>query len=209
MTGGMKVIGADNVPKDGPVILAPIHISHFDPPVIAGACPRAVNFMAKEELFKPFWLGPLITSLGAFPVKRGVGDTSAIKLAIRKLKDGCTLIMFPEGTRGDGKTLGEIQAGVAMLAKRSNAQVVVVGICGTHKLLPKGRSIPWFARLTLAFGEPFTYEQTATGGSERGNRALFAKELEKRLVETCEVAGLIVKTFSESASPEELRSPGT
>ena len=209
MTGGMKVIGAKNVPKEGPVILAPIHVSNFDPPVIACASPRAVNFMAKEELFKPLVFGPLIRSLGAFPIKRGGGDTSAVRLALAKLKDGCTLILFPEGTRGDAKTLGEMQPGVAMLAKRSGAQVVVVGVYGTHRLLPKGKSLPRFTRMCVAFGEPFTYAETATAEKEAENRTLFAKELERRLVAQCAKAGLVVRTASESASPEEPRSPGT
>ena len=208
-SGGMKVVGLENVPKDGPVIFAPIHVSMFDPPIVSCAAPRAVNFMAKEELFKPPVLGPLILSLGAFPVKRGAGDTSAVKLALERLGVGAALIMFPEGTRGDGKTLGEMQSGVAMIAKRSSAQVVPVGIYGSHKMLPKGQTLPKFSRLKVAFGKPFTYAETATGANERENRILFGAEMERRLVEQCRVAGLEVRTSSESASQEEPDSLGT
>jgi 1-acyl-sn-glycerol-3-phosphate acyltransferase len=136
----------------------------------------------------------LIRSLNAFPVKRGAGDTSAVRLALEKLAEGHCLIMFPEGTRGDGVTLGPMQNGVAMLAKRSGAQVVPVGVYGTHKILPKGRKLPGFSRLRVAFGVPFTYAETATAGEERQNRALFAQRLEKEIVEQCRRAGLEVRT---------------
>ena len=193
-TGGLRIVGRENVPLDGPVILAPIHLSHFDPPVVACASPRALSFIAKEELFRPFLLGPLIRSLGAFPVRRGVLDKSAIRLAIERLQEGGTLIMFPEGTRGDGKTMLPLQSGVAMIAKRSGAAVVAVGICGTHKILPKGATLPRFSRLKVAFAEPITWDEIATSGNSRQNRALFAEELSKRIVEQCRVAGLEVRT---------------
>lgn len=190
----MKVVGLENVPREGPVILAPIHVSNFDPPVVSCASPRAVNFMAKEELFSPKWMGKLITSLGAFPVKRGAGDTSAVKIAIERLQEGCTLILFPEGTRGDAKTLGQIQSGVAMIAKRSGAKVIPVGIYGTHKIMPKGRNIPGFSRLCVAFGKPFTFEEITESEKGSAARDAFGKKLEDGLIEQCAVAGLDVKT---------------
>lgn len=193
-SGGLKIIGRENVPKTGPVILAPNHVSFFDPPVVACGSPRALTFLAKEELFRPPIFGPLIRSVNAFPLKRGEGDTSAMKLALKKLEEGHCVIMFPEGTRGDGHALGPLQSGVAMLAKRSGASVVPVGIYGTHRILPKGRKLPGFSRLRVAYGRPFTYAETATGPDERTNRTLFARRLEQGIVEQCALAGLQVKT---------------
>lgn len=196
-SGGMRVIGADHVPMDGPVILAPVHFSHFDPPVVSSASPRIVCFLAKEYLFRPPVLGPLIRSLNAFPIKQGAGDTSAIRLAIDKLQGGECLIMFPEGTRGDGKTLLPIQSGVALLAKKTGAQVVAVGINGTQKILPKGRSIPRFGRLCAVFGKPFRYADFACE-DEKETRRRFDQHIEDELINACAEAGLDLKRPQKS-----------
>ena len=201
LSGGLRIVGLENIPKSGGVIYAPNHVSMFDPPIVSCASRRAVTFMAKEELFRTVIIGPLIRSVGAFPVRRGPGDISAIKLAIKKLEEGNVLIMFPEGTRGDGETLGKIQSGVAMLAKRSGALVVPVGVSGSHKMLPKGAKLPRFSRLKVAFGEPFKYADTATAQTEKENRKLFADELSRRIVEQCRIAGLELRTWPESADP--------
>lgn len=195
LSGGLRVIGKENVPNEGPVILAPNHVSFFDPPVVSCASPRVVCFLAKEELFKPPVFGPLIRSLNAFPVKRGHGDTSAIRTALEKLKGGECLIMFPEGTRGDGKTLLPMQSGVAMLAKKSGACVVPVGVYGTHRMLPKGRSLPKFSRLTVVFGTPIHYDQSK---EDKLARTEFNEALAKQLVEVCRKAGLDVKAAPEA-----------
>ncbi len=208
-SGGLKIIGRSNVPMTGPVILAPNHVSFFDPPVVACGSPRALTFLAKEELFKPPVFGPLIRSVNAFPLKRGEGDTSAMRLALQKLAEGHCLIMFPEGTRGDGKTLGPMQSGVAMLAKRSGAKVVPVGVYGTHKILPKGRKLPRFSRLRVAYGEPFTYASVAVSDDEKVNRAAFSARLEQGIVEQCRIAGLEVKTATTREGPPTPGAPGT
>lgn len=177
------------VPQSGPVIIAPTHLSHLDPPLVACATPRQLRFMAKEELFRGF-LGSLIRSLGAFPVKRGEGDTESIRLAMSALEANETVLMFPEGTRGDGVHLGPLNKGVAMIAKRTGATVVPAAIVGTHKALPKGSSKLKRARLTVRFGEPMRYEDTANGATEKENRELFLAELGRRLMKLSEEAGL-------------------
>ena len=142
LTGGMKVVGLENVPREGPVILAPIHVSNFDPPVVSCASPRAVNFMAKEELFSPKWMGKLITSLGAFPVKRGAGDTSAVKIAIERLQEGCTLILFPEGTRGEPEQTSRLKKGIYHLVKdRMDTKITPVVTHGLGRTLPRGEAL--------------------------------------------------------------------
>lgn len=200
VTGGIRSFGEENIPKTGGVIFAPNHASNLDPPAVAcGTNRRQLAFMAKEELFKGI-LGKLIASLGAFRVRRGDSDTEAIRKTLSLLEEGRAVLVFPEGTRGDGKQMGPINRGVAMLAKRSGAQVLPVGIIGTHIILPKGGKGLKRHRVVLAYGEPFTYEQTATGQTEKENRDLFAKELEKRIVALCAAHGLQLKT-SESDSP--------
>ncbi|MDY6053993.1 MAG: lysophospholipid acyltransferase family protein, partial [Anaerovibrio sp.] len=81
-----KVIGAENVPKEGAMIMAANHMSNWDPPILGTYLPRTVGYMAKEELFKPAIAGAIIKSLNAFPVKRGASDRGAIKMALNILK---------------------------------------------------------------------------------------------------------------------------
>lgn len=192
MLGGLRVVGSERVPMSGPLLVAPIHLSHIDPPLVSCASPRIVRFMAKEELFRPFLLGPLIRSLGAFPVRRGEGDTGAIRTAVEILRSGEALLVFPEGTRGDGRILGEVQPGIAMLAKRSGANVLPVGLCGTERVLPRGASRPRRARMTVVFGEPFRLDDLAE--EERDARRLFAGEIARRVVAASREAGLDVRT---------------
>ena len=195
--GGVTVLHEERVPLTGPLLLAPIHLSHIDPPLMGSCMPRALMYMAKKELFF-FPLGILIRSLGAFPVSRGESDSSAIRLTIDQLKAGKAVIMFPEGSRGDGVRLGEIQAGIGMLAKRSGAVVLPVGLSGPQKMLAKGRSLPRRAHITICYGEPFTYQDLIDQlGSEREAKAAFSHELEKRMVAASHEAGLPVKTASE------------
>lgn len=188
--GGVRGVDEKNVPRSGPLIVAPLHVSHLDPPAVACGTNRHLRFMAKEELFHSRLFGGLIRSLGAFPVKRGENDTEAIRLAIQLIEKGEAVLIFPEGTRGDGKHIQPINRGVAMLAKRTGAKVVPVGIVGTHVAWPKGQKKIRRAKIRIVYGEPFTYEEIAKGASEKENRELFAHELQARIVALCAREGL-------------------
>jgi 1-acyl-sn-glycerol-3-phosphate acyltransferase len=189
LLGGYRAIHPERVPRSGGLIIAPTHLSHLDPPLVACATRRQLRFMAKEELFRgPFaWL---ITSLGAFRVKRGEGDTESIRRAMSALEAGEVVLIFPEGTRGDGKRLGPMSKGVAMIAKRTGVPVVPIAIVGTHLSMPRGASKPSRTKFRVCFGEPLRYEDVATEGSERENRDRFLAELARRMVALSEEAGL-------------------
>lgn len=203
MTGGLKVVSGDNLPSEGPVIVAANHLSHLDPPAVACASRRRLTFMARKSLFKNRVFGWLISSVGAFPVRRGEADTEAVRLSLRLLDEGRAVLMFPEGTRGDGKTLGTISSGIAMLASRSGAAVVPVGIVGTHDKLPRGSKSIRRGKVTVVFGPPFTYEEVAKGVSiPKVAREKFAAELTKRILEACKNGGLELKV-SAAASPSK------
>jgi 1-acyl-sn-glycerol-3-phosphate acyltransferase len=202
LLGGIRSRGKGNVPRCGATIIAPLHVSHLDPPAVACGTNRRLRFMAKEELFHHKQFGWLIRSLGAFPVKRGEGDTESIRLAMKLLDSGEAVLIFPEGTRGDGQTMNPMNKGVPMLAKRTGAQVVPVGVVGTHKAWPRGQSKPKRHRITLLYGEPFTYEEVATGATEKENRELFLQELERRLIALCAEGGLHLKTARQARTGE-------
>ncbi len=199
--GGIRSIDEHNVPREGAVIVSPVHVSFLDPPAVACGTMRRLRFMAKEELFRHWFLGPLIRSLGAFPVRRGEGDTEAIRMAVKCLEAGEAILMFPEGTRGDGITMNPINKGVAMVAKMTGAQVLPVGIVGTHRAWPKGAKKLRRQRTTLIYGKPFTYAEVSQGISDREARDRFAELLEARIIEACEKGGFTVKSARSSQGP--------
>jgi 1-acyl-sn-glycerol-3-phosphate acyltransferase len=185
LLGGLRAAGKENVPAEGPVILAPNHVSYLDPPAVAVASPRRVHFMAEAGLFRNRLFGGFIARLAAFPVQRGTADTSAIRKAIEVLKAGGTLMVFPEGTRGDGAALGEIGPGLAMLVNRTGAAVVPVGVVGTHLMWPKGGKLRR-GRVRVRFGQPIRLE----GGAGPDARERFADELGRRIAALCAEEGL-------------------
>lgn len=209
LTGGTTVKGLENIPKTGPVIIAPVHVSHLDPMLVGCTSPRVLRFMAKEELFKGIF-GWLLRSLNSFAVKRGASDTAAIRLALGTLQEGGALMLFPEGTRGDAKTMGEFQAGVAMMAKKSNAQVVPVGIGGSAEMFPKGGKLKR-GHLTIIYGEPFTFDQMVKEHGKKEARDAFNAHLMQRIQSLCQEAGLTlaIRNASEASTQPPDPRPGT
>lgn len=145
-----EVIGRENIPKDGGVLLCTNHIHAFDPPIVGINTPRPVLFMAKDELFSIPILGKIISKVGSFPVKRGLSDRDALRKGLSVLKEGHVLGLFPEGTRSQTGELGKGLAGAGFFALRSKAEVVPCAIIGPYKP---------FKRLKVVFGKPIDLEK--------------------------------------------------
>jgi 1-acyl-sn-glycerol-3-phosphate acyltransferase len=131
---GVKVYGRENLDFEGPALLASNHISLFDPPLVGGITPFEIHFMAKAELFKNPLFGKLISSLNAFPVKRGLIDRKALKLSGEILKGGGRILVFPEGTRQKSGILSKPRPGAAKLAIDNNVPVMPVCLMNTNRL---------------------------------------------------------------------------
>ncbi|GAJ41771.1 lysophospholipid acyltransferase family protein [Saccharococcus caldoxylosilyticus] len=141
----IKVIGVEQFPKDGGVLLCANHISNLDPPILGITAPRPIHFMAKEELFRVPILKNLINSLHAFPVKRGMSDRQALRTGLEVLKQGQVLGIFPEGTRSKDGKLKKGLPGVGFFALRTNAVVVPCAIIGPYRA---------FVPLKVIYGAP-------------------------------------------------------
>lgn len=120
----LTVSSMEELPQDRGFILACNHISSLDPVMLGIACPRRVSYMAKQELFRIPVLGFLIRQLGAFPVSRGKGDTTAINTAIEIVKAGGVLGIFPEGGRSRDGKFHKVKSGTVVVASQTNADIV-------------------------------------------------------------------------------------
>lgn len=165
---GLRIDGVEHVPETGPVILAPNHVSYLDPMLVGASIRRRAHFMAKKELFKNRLAAWILRSVQAYPVTRERLDPSTLKHALSLLKGGELLLIFPEGTRGDGRRLGPAKPGLAAIAARSGASVVPVFHWGTERALP--RKSRWIRRVPLRvrFGPPLRF----VGNGETGRQAL-------------------------------------
>lgn len=146
----------DRIPKGG-VIIASNHVSSADPAMMASAIyPRSPRYMAKVELFqKEPVLGYLFALSGAFPVRRGAGDRLAIREAERLLREGAVIGMFPEGHRSDTGGLMHAHSGTALLALRTEAPVVAVGITGSERMRAGWRSLVARTKVRMTASRPF------------------------------------------------------
>jgi 1-acyl-sn-glycerol-3-phosphate acyltransferase len=152
------VVGGHHVPRSGGLLIVSNHLSIADPVILMAFSPRAVVFMAKEELFRP-WHTRMGLRLwgGAFAVRRGEQDIRAVRDALELIRAGVAVVVFPEGTRRPAG-LGEPQPGVGYLAARAGCPVVPVGIIGTEEI----RSLWSLWRrpaFEVRFGEPFTISE--------------------------------------------------
>lgn len=130
----IEIEGIENIPKDKNFLVIPNHLSFFDPPLVAAFLPVDMAYMAKESLFKVPIVGSVIKAFGAFPVKRSGNDMAAVKTAIRILKEGKPLTLFPEGKRvRTPGILGEGKPGAAMIASKAGVGFLPVGIKATYK----------------------------------------------------------------------------
>ena len=165
--GGVTVIGTENIPTDGPAILAPNHRANIDPPYLSLITSRPITYMAKEELFKVPLFGGFIRRLGAFPVRRGAADRAALRQAIAHLKEGHLVIIFPEGTRSEDGRLKEAEKGFALIARQTDVPIIPIAIDGTEKILPKGAKWPQRGPTTIKIGLPITVAQILSDSTDK------------------------------------------
>ncbi len=176
------------IPRTGPVILAANHTSNADPVVIGGfltqILDRRVNWLGKKELFDVPILGWLSWHGGIHPVDRGAADIDAFKLARKILMDGHLLAVFPEGTRSPNGTLQAAKDGIALLALRTGAPIVPIGIEGADRVWPKGRRLPRFGgHITMRVGAPIVLDATGTSGARRAAKSQGTERIMRAIAE--------------------------
>ncbi|HEY8665048.1 MAG TPA: lysophospholipid acyltransferase family protein [Tepidisphaeraceae bacterium] len=150
----LKAYGMENVPKQGPAILASNHGSYLDPVVVGVPLVRPVSYFAKSELFSNHYGNLILRNLHAFPVRQGEGDLGAIREAIGRLKEGHMLNLYPEGSRSEDGRLQPVEPGLALVARRSGAPIIPVAINGSFHAWPRGQMV-WQAHpVQVMYGPP-------------------------------------------------------
>ncbi len=180
----VRVEGVEDLPTSGPLIVAANHMSNADPPFIGGwlapALGRRPTFLAKDALFKGP-LGILIRSLGAEPVKAGGSDIGAYRVAKGILDRGGVVAILPEGTRSFDGVLAQPKPGVSLLATRTGAPVLPIGISGTDELIGRDQKWPHIgSHIVLRVGRPFHLAIPA-GADRRAALADADAELMRRI----------------------------
>jgi 1-acyl-sn-glycerol-3-phosphate acyltransferase len=183
------VAGTDHVPRSGPFILAPVHRSNVDTPLVCAVTSRRLRYMGKDSMWKFAWSAKFFDSLGGFPVHRGEPDRQALRTCEVVLAAGEPLVVFPEGTRQAGPIIEHVFDGVAYLALKTGAPIVPVGIGGSEGAMPKGARFIKPVKIVLLVGEPLV-PKTPEPGERVPRRAV--REL------TEELTGALQALFDEA-----------
>lgn len=157
----ITILGYENIPESGGIIICSNHIHWLDPVLIGVYIKRRVNYMAKAELFKNKFTALLLKGIRAFPVRRGTGDISAIKTSLKLIKNGQVLGIFPEGTRSKDGSPMHAEPGVALISIKADAPVIPIRISGSYKA---------FNRITITIGKPIVF-------TEYGNKKLSMEQI--------------------------------
>ena len=152
----MEIIGIENIPESGGLIIASNHVSYLDPAVLAASSKRKIYFITKKEVFKNGFVSFILKNLNAVSVDRENADILAFKKAINILREEKVLGIFPEGKRSSNGDLQELKLGAIRIAMKTGVPILPVGIIGTHKIYPRGIKFPilFKHKIIVKYGAP-------------------------------------------------------
>jgi 1-acyl-sn-glycerol-3-phosphate acyltransferase len=159
-TGGLRATGRGNIPTTGGALVVSNHLSHLDVFVLGLLVPRTLNYVARSTLFLPV-LGPLIRSVGGFPIQREGMGASGLKETLKRLRNGGIVVLFPEGTRSHDGELGELKPGIAVLATRARVPIIPAAVAGTFEAWPRWRRLPRPYPIRVHYGPAIAPEEFA------------------------------------------------
>jgi len=154
-----RVCNPERVPLTGPVILAANHASYLDPPLIGSGLKRAINYLARESLFRFPIMGSVLRSWKVVPVDRDGGGARGLKAILDRLLAGGAIILFPEGTRTKDGKLQPARSGIGLTVIKSTAPVVPARVFGTYEAYGRHLKIPRPRRVIVKYGEPMLFEK--------------------------------------------------
>lgn len=167
----ITIVGMENLPQDGGFIIVANHRTYVDPVLLGIRLKRQLYFMAKDELFRGRLMGPIVRGLGAFPVSRGKGDTSAIDKSVEVIKNGDILALFPEGTRSKTGELMQFKSGATVVAAQTDADIVPAAVYMSN-------STRFRSRMVVSYGKPIHSSELGVDAANRRTIRAASKQLQ-------------------------------
>ena len=166
LLGRPRVVGVENLPKDGPAILASNHLAVMDSFFLPLMVPRPIKFLAKSEYFtgkgaKGAFKKWFFSSVGCIPIVRGSANAAqdALNAGVGALNDGQLLGLYPEGTRSPDGRLYKGKTGMARMALDTGAPIIPVAMVDTEKFNPPGSTLPHPTKVQIRIGKPLDFSR--------------------------------------------------
>jgi len=188
----LRVVGSENVPREGSFVFAPTHRSTIDIPVASAATRRRMRFMGKDSIWKYKPIGKIMTGLGAFPVTRGSADLEALKRCIAIVQSGEPLVMFPEGTRHYGPEVQPLFDGAAYIALKTGVPIVPAAIAGTEDVMRSGSKAIRFKKCRMVIGKPIAADVPGGGRASREQIGDLTLQLQNELQRLLDEANRLI-----------------
>lgn len=169
-----KIIGKENIPSEGALIFCGNHRTYLDPPLIVVTATRKMRFMAKEELKDNLLFRFLCFAYDGIYVKRDAKDIGPLKEALKELKNGGCIGIFPEGTRnGMEKNDGKLKNGASYMSLKTGAKLIPIGI--------KGEAKP-FSQVTITYGKPLDFSEMLKEKSAKELEDYVSEQLKEEII---------------------------
>jgi 1-acyl-sn-glycerol-3-phosphate acyltransferase len=166
----LEVVGREHIPAAGGLLVAGNHVSYLDVPMLACALGRQADFMGKRELFHHPVFGLIYRSLGGFPIRRGGVTKEALSEAIRRLRSGRVVVMYPEGQISLTGGLLPPKPGLGLIVARAGVPVLPAYVTGTDEAMPRGK---WWIRprrVTVRLGPPLRFSRAAIANDDKNDK---------------------------------------
>ncbi len=177
----MKIIGLENIPKDGPALLVANHRSFLDPACLGSASPRKVHFLITNRVYSKFMQTWFYRWMETIPIQGSSADLSAIRLALRRLNMGEVIGIFPEGGRAAEMQLSNWMHGVALIAARSGSPLIPVAIVGTDRALGISKFMPKPLSIRVVFGKSINFPAAERKSIKRKSLISFSTMIFKEI----------------------------
>jgi 1-acyl-sn-glycerol-3-phosphate acyltransferase len=186
----LRCHGREKVPPTGAILICSNHQSYLDPMLLGVCFNEGLNYLARKSLFNSPIFGWAIAYLDAIPINRDGMSLEGIKETLRRLKRGERVLMFPEGTRSEDGSLGEIKPGICALARRGKAAILPMAVDGAYDAWPRRVKLPRSVTVTVTIGELIPANEVAQLSDEQ-----LVAELQQRIATSFAEAKQIRHTY--------------